>query len=59
MIRGRVSRKELEKQGWKFVLIFGYTLYLFKKGKDRILWDCKSQVVTHRYKILQQSIASP
>ncbi len=49
-MRGKkTSQEELEKEEWIYVLTFGYSLKLFKKKKKYILWDSKSQKITHEW----------
>ncbi len=49
MLRKKISEEELKKEGWKYVLLFGYTLNVFKKDGKRIFWDSKTETVTHEF----------
>ncbi|MBZ9572270.1 hypothetical protein KJA15_02995 [Patescibacteria group bacterium] len=41
----KISRKELEEQGWEYVFVYGEDLWVFKKGNKRIMWNFKTQIV--------------
>ena len=46
----KITKEELEKNGWEYILTYGYTLKVFKKGKKSIFWDSKTKTVTHEFK---------
>ncbi len=45
----KITKEELEEQGWDYILTFGYSLKLFKKGKKGIFWDSETKKVTHEF----------
>lgn len=40
-----IKEDELEKDSWVYTLTFGFHLKLFKKEKEYILWNSRTQKV--------------
>lgn len=51
MEKKRISREELKEDGWESVLTQDFTIKLFMKRRERILWDSKSQAVLKKWKM--------
>jgi len=45
----KINRTDLEAAGWKYVLLFGKYLLLFKKRDKRLIWNSKQEVVDTIY----------
>jgi len=42
-----ITQEELEKNKWEYTgMTIGFTYKLFRKGKERILWDSQNQTVS-------------
>lgn len=50
MVLLKVSREELEADGWLFIETF-VDLLIFGRGCDRILWDSSSGTIIAEYSI--------
>ena len=48
MKQSRVTRKELEAQGWKFSVVIG-CIITFNKGDSFLIWDMDKQLVVVQY----------
>lgn len=45
----KITKEELNEQGWDYILTFGYSLMVFKKGKNAIFWNSETQEITHEF----------
>ncbi len=48
-MKEKISEEELKKEGWDYILTFGYSLKVFKKGNNTLFWDSRTQKVTHTF----------
>lgn len=61
-MKGRIiTREQLRAEGWEQVLLFGFSLFVFKKDeKRRIRWDSNTMMVLGKeYEYIDQKTSPP